>query len=202
MFGGTIVGDIGTTSRCPCPRPPGRGSSPSRRTTACGGTIAPAALTLSVTSSSATRASPRDSDGRRGHWEESLIGLSVPDPDNPLHLGHIVRSHDACLVCTTHMIRSGQRTNFVPFWHRVICLPRRAQRLDGARPSRLRFRVEGGEKRGHGNLASDGLNLRTMPARVGSDWLANAGPSARSASTAKRGSRQPRVDVGDVAVAA
>ena len=26
MFGGTIVGDIGTTSRCPCPRPPpGRG---------------------------------------------------------------------------------------------------------------------------------------------------------------------------------
>ena len=54
VFGGTIVGDIGTTSRCPCPRPPpGRGSSPSRRTTACGGTIAPAALTLSVTSSSA-----------------------------------------------------------------------------------------------------------------------------------------------------
>ena len=36
----------------------------------------------------------------------------------------------------------------------------------------------------------------TLPARVGSDWLANAGPSPRSASTAKRGSGQPRVDVG------
>jgi hypothetical protein len=54
------------------------------------------------------------------------------------------------------------------------------------------------------NLASDGLtvdsqwswHLRMMPARVGSDWLANAGPSPRSTSTAKRGSGQPRVDVG------
>ena len=60
-------------------------------------------------------ASPRDSDGRRGHWEESLVGLAVPDPENPLQLGHIVRSHDACLVCTTHMIRTGQRRNFTPY---------------------------------------------------------------------------------------
>jgi hydrogenase large subunit len=60
-------------------------------------------------------ASPRDSNGRRGHWEESLVGLAIPDPGNPVQLGHIVRSHDACLVCTTHMIRSGQRTNFIPF---------------------------------------------------------------------------------------
>jgi hydrogenase large subunit len=60
-------------------------------------------------------ASPRDSEGRRGHWEESLIGLTVPDPENPLHLGHIVRSHDPCLVCTTHMIRTSQRRNFTPY---------------------------------------------------------------------------------------
>ena len=54
-------------------------------------------------------ASPRDSHGRRGHWEDSFVGLTVPDPENPLQLGHIIRSHDACLVCTTHMIRTGQR---------------------------------------------------------------------------------------------
>jgi hydrogenase large subunit len=57
-------------------------------------------------------ASPRDTDGRRGHWEESFVGLTIPDPENHVELGHIVRSHDACLVCTTHMIRTGQRRNF------------------------------------------------------------------------------------------
>jgi uptake hydrogenase large subunit len=60
-------------------------------------------------------ASPRDSDGRRGHWEQSFVGLTVPDPGNFVQVGHIVRSHDACLVCTTHMIRTGQRTNFSPY---------------------------------------------------------------------------------------
>ena len=40
-------------------------------------------------------ASRRDSNGRRGHWEESLVGLTVSDPENPLQLGHIVRSHEA-----------------------------------------------------------------------------------------------------------
>jgi len=57
-------------------------------------------------------ASPRDSHGRRGHWEDSFVGLTVPDLENPLQLGHIIRSHDACLVCTTHMIRTGQRRSF------------------------------------------------------------------------------------------
>jgi len=60
-------------------------------------------------------ASPRDSDGRRGHWEESFVGLTIADPADPLQLGHIVRSHDACLVCTTHMIRTGQRRHFGAF---------------------------------------------------------------------------------------
>ncbi len=50
-------------------------------------------------------ASPRDSQGRRGHWEESFVGLHIRDLEQPVELGHIVRSHDACLVCTTHMIR-------------------------------------------------------------------------------------------------
>src|SRR5262249_45816935 len=38
--------------------------------------------------------SPRDSAGRRGHWEESFIGLEIKDVDNPVELHHVVRSHD------------------------------------------------------------------------------------------------------------
>lgn len=47
-------------------------------------------------------ASPRDTDGIRGPWEEALIGTEVPDSENPVAVGHVVRSYDACLVCTVH----------------------------------------------------------------------------------------------------
>jgi hydrogenase large subunit len=47
-------------------------------------------------------ASPRDTAGVRGPIEEALVGTPVPDPDNPVALGHVVRSFDACLVCTVH----------------------------------------------------------------------------------------------------
>ena len=50
-------------------------------------------------------ASPRDEQGARGPWEEALIGTPVCDPANPLELGHIVRSFDACLVCAVHTIQ-------------------------------------------------------------------------------------------------
>jgi hydrogenase large subunit len=57
--------------------------------------------------------SPRDSSGRRGHWEESFIGLEIKDLDNPIELCHVVRSHDACLVCTVHFVKSGKRRTFL-----------------------------------------------------------------------------------------
>lgn len=60
----------------------------------------------------AWNASPKDSDGQPGHWEQSLIGLELDDPENPLMIGHIVRSHDPCLVCTVHMLPTGQRIRF------------------------------------------------------------------------------------------
>ena len=37
------------------------------------------------------------------HWEESFVGMEIEDLDNPVELFHLVRSHDACLVCTVHM---------------------------------------------------------------------------------------------------
>lgn len=50
----------------------------------------------------AWNASPRDDDGVRGPWEEALVGTAVKDSANPVELGHVVRSFDACLVCTVH----------------------------------------------------------------------------------------------------
>jgi len=56
-----------------------------------------------VITPTAWNGSPRDAAGRRGHWEESFVGLEIKDLDNPVELFHIVRSHDACLVCTVHL---------------------------------------------------------------------------------------------------
>ena len=61
-----------------------------------------------IVTPTAWNASPRDSDGVPGHWEQSLVGLAVADPDDPIEIGHVVRSHDPCLVCTVHFVDSGR----------------------------------------------------------------------------------------------
>jgi len=55
----------------------------------------------------AWNASPRDSAGVPGHWEASLVGLEVADADDPIEIGHLIRSHDPCLVCTVHFAQAG-----------------------------------------------------------------------------------------------
>jgi hydrogenase large subunit len=57
----------------------------------------------------AWNASPRDADGQAGHWEQSLVGLKVSDQDDSAEIGHIIRSHDPCLVCTVHFLQTGKR---------------------------------------------------------------------------------------------
>lgn len=52
----------------------------------------------------AWNASPRDGSGTRGPMEEALVGTPIRDLSNPVELGHVVRSFDACLVCTVHVI--------------------------------------------------------------------------------------------------
>lgn len=49
--------------------------------------------------------SPRDAQGRRGAWEEALVGIPVGDPENPVEAGHVIRSFDPCLVCAVHAVR-------------------------------------------------------------------------------------------------
>jgi len=62
----------------------------------------------------AWNASPKDSQGVRGHWEQSLIGLAVDDPENPVEIGHVIRSHDPCLVCTVHFVGTGKKITYRP----------------------------------------------------------------------------------------
>jgi hydrogenase large subunit len=62
-----------------------------------------------IISPTSWNASPRDSAGVPGHWEQSLIGIPLTDPDDPLEIGHVIRSHDPCLVCTVHFLEPGGR---------------------------------------------------------------------------------------------
>lgn len=59
-------------------------------------------------------ASPRDSSGQPGHWEQSLVGLKVSDAEDTAQIGHIIRSHDPCLVCTVHFLGTGKKLRFAP----------------------------------------------------------------------------------------
>ena len=49
-------------------------------------------------------ASPRDEQNVRGQYEESLMGVPVPDPDNPINVVRVIRSFDPCLACAIHLI--------------------------------------------------------------------------------------------------
>ena len=40
---------------------------------------------------------------RQGSAKMFEIGTMLKDPENPVELGHIVRSFDACLVCAVHV---------------------------------------------------------------------------------------------------
>ncbi|MCB2217258.1 MAG: nickel-dependent hydrogenase large subunit [Desulfobulbaceae bacterium] len=47
----------------------------------------------------------RDTNHVRGPWEEAVIGTPVDDPDNPVQVAQVIRSFDACQVCSVHCIQ-------------------------------------------------------------------------------------------------
>ncbi|TAK02851.1 MAG: nickel-dependent hydrogenase large subunit, partial [Chloroflexota bacterium] len=47
--------------------------------------------------------SPRDAQGRRGAWEEALIGTPVADPAKPVEILRTVHSFDPCMACAVHV---------------------------------------------------------------------------------------------------
>jgi hydrogenase large subunit len=48
-------------------------------------------------------ASPRDVEGKRSAYEESLIGTPVADPKVPLEVLRTIHSFDPCLACAVHV---------------------------------------------------------------------------------------------------
>ena len=47
--------------------------------------------------------SPRDAEGRRGAWEEALVGTPLVDPARPVEILRTVHSFDPCLACAVHV---------------------------------------------------------------------------------------------------
>lgn len=48
--------------------------------------------------------SPLDSNGIQGPYERALIGCPVPDVNNPINVGRVIRSFDPCLACAVHIL--------------------------------------------------------------------------------------------------
>jgi Ni,Fe-hydrogenase I large subunit len=51
--------------------------------------------------------SPRDAAGRRGPWEEALVGTPLLDPARPVEVLRTVHSFDPCMACAVHVHRPG-----------------------------------------------------------------------------------------------
>jgi len=55
-----------------------------------------------IVDASTWNGSPRDGKGRRGAWEEALLGTPVADPGQPLEILRTLHSFDPCAACAVH----------------------------------------------------------------------------------------------------
>jgi len=51
---------------------------------------------------------PEDPEGNPSHLTMALVGTEVEDLSNPIEVAHVVRSHDACMVCNVHVLDGGK----------------------------------------------------------------------------------------------
>ena len=58
----------------------------------------------SVIAPTTWNATPKNFDGARGAYEESLIGLKIKDPSKPLEVLKVIHSFDPCLACAVHVM--------------------------------------------------------------------------------------------------
>jgi Ni,Fe-hydrogenase I large subunit len=49
-------------------------------------------------------AGPRDAGGKRGPYEEALLGTPVHDPAQPIEILRTVHSFDPCIACGVHVV--------------------------------------------------------------------------------------------------
>ena len=62
---------------------------------------------FSVIAPTTWNATPKNFDGIRGAYEESLIGLKIQDTSRPLEVLKVLHSFDPCLACAVHVIDTG-----------------------------------------------------------------------------------------------
>ncbi|PLX20788.1 hydrogenase 2 large subunit, partial [Candidatus Parcubacteria bacterium] len=58
----------------------------------------------SVIAPTTWNASPKDREGKRGAYEEALIGIKIEDATKPLEVLRVIHSFDPCLACAVHVI--------------------------------------------------------------------------------------------------
>lgn len=58
----------------------------------------------SVIAPTTWNASPKDKDGKRGAYEEALIGIKIKDATKPLEVLRVIHSFDPCLACAVHVV--------------------------------------------------------------------------------------------------
>jgi Ni,Fe-hydrogenase I large subunit len=54
-------------------------------------------------------AGPRDASGKRGPYEEALLGTPVADPARPIEILRTVHSFDPCIACGVHVVDTRKR---------------------------------------------------------------------------------------------
>ncbi|MGE5236385.1 MAG: nickel-dependent hydrogenase large subunit [Acidobacteriota bacterium] len=54
-------------------------------------------------------AGPRDAGGKRGPYEEALVGTPVAEADKPLEILRTVHSFDPCMACGVHVVDTARR---------------------------------------------------------------------------------------------
>ncbi len=58
----------------------------------------------SVIAPTTWNASPKNLDGKRGAYEEALVGIKIDDTSKPLEVLRVLHSFDPCLACAVHVI--------------------------------------------------------------------------------------------------
>ena len=58
----------------------------------------------SVIAPTTWNATPKNFDGKRGAYEEALIGLKIQDTKKPLEVLKVIHSFDPCLACAVHVL--------------------------------------------------------------------------------------------------
>lgn len=58
----------------------------------------------SVIAPTTWNATPKNKDGKRGAYEEALVGIKIEDATKPLEVLKVLHSFDPCLACAVHIV--------------------------------------------------------------------------------------------------